>query len=191
MNGTPVVAEAKKQINGQENTASRQKAEGVAMDKSTQTENDATVRELRLRVEALEEIVLKLTAERTSSSSSSRPAMPSSRATASSQKMVSRSSGEVSSDRTSRSFRRRGRDPAAIRERNACSGTDDVSQVMALATSAEQVDLYHFFTNMQVWAICQDQCEYHTIQKAEIPVWDILAWNMQVKVETSDWNNTE
>ena len=86
--------------------------------------------------------------------------------------MVSRSSGEVSSDRTSRSFRRRllsakGRGPAAIRERNACSGTDDVSQVMALATSAEQVDLYHFFTNMQVWAICQDQCEYHTIQKAE------------------------
>ena len=110
--------------------------------------------------------------------------------------MVSRSSGEVSSDRTSRSFRRRllsakGRGPAAIRERNACSGTDDVSQVMALATSAEQVDLYHFFTNMQVWAICQDQCEYHTIQKAEIPVWDILAWSMQVKVETSDWNNTE
>ena len=88
VNGTPVVAEAKKQINGQENTASRQKAEGVAMDKSTQTENDATVRELRLRVEALEEIVLKLTAERTSSSSSSRPAMPSSRATASSQKAV-------------------------------------------------------------------------------------------------------
>ena len=88
VNGTPVVAEAKKQINGQENTASRQKAEGVAMDKSTQTENDATVREPRLRVEALEEIVLKLTAERTSSSSSSRPAMPSSRATASSQKAV-------------------------------------------------------------------------------------------------------
>ena len=54
-----------------------------------------------------------------------------------------------------------------------------------------KVDLYHFFTNMQVWAICQDQCEYHTIQKAEIPVWDILAWNVQVKVETSDWNNTE
>ena len=31
VNGTPVVAEAKKQINGQENTASRQKAEGVAI----------------------------------------------------------------------------------------------------------------------------------------------------------------
>ena len=42
-----------------------------------------------------------------------------------------------------------------------------------------------------VWAICQDQCEYHTIQKAEIPVWDILAWSMQMKVETNDWNNTE
>ena len=39
-----------------------------------------------------------------------------------------------------------------------------------------------------VWAICQDQCEYHTIQKAEIPVWDILPWSMQVKVETSDWD---
>ena len=45
--------------------------------------------------------------------------------------------------------------------------------------------------DVAVWVICQDQCEYHTIQKAEIPVWDILAWNMQVKVETSDWNNTE
>ena len=42
-----------------------------------------------------------------------------------------------------------------------------------------------------VCAICQDQCEYHTIQKAKIPVWDILAWNMHMKVETSDWNNTE
>ena len=49
----------------------------------------------------------------------------------------------------------------------------------------------HHMMGVAVWAICQDQCEYHTIQKAEIPVWDILAWNMQVKVETSDWNNTE
>ena len=49
----------------------------------------------------------------------------------------------------------------------------------------------HHMMGVAVWAICQDQCEYHTIQKAEIPVWDILAWNMHVKVETSDWNNTE
>ena len=49
----------------------------------------------------------------------------------------------------------------------------------------------HHMMDVAVWTICQDQYEYHTIQKAETPVWDILAWSMQMKVETSDWNNTE
>ena len=37
-----------------------------------------------------------------------------------------------------------------------------------------------------VWAICKYQSEYHAIKKAENPVWDILAWNMQVQVEKAD-----
>ena len=44
----------------------------------------------------------------------------------------------------------------------------------------------HHMMGVAVWAICKYQSEYHTIKKAENPVWDILAWNMQVQVEKAD-----